>query len=757
MRAATVLVMLLALHTFAGGLGAQTTTYTYTGSPYDVAACVIYWGVGTPSWGGPNPCVSGRITASAKLPISNNFTGSVAVNLSGPGSAPVCEVEQANSAVSSVDCSRVAIAVTDTATGITVDLSSSCPFGASFNLVSGSVVSWNVGSPCPNTGIVIGTGSTAVTITDLGRPLTLYDAAQVDSVSGMNVGYATAPGTWYVARGLELSTDGMTVYDTANKVTWLADANLASSNRFGLPFCTSGVHPCINANGSMSYAAAAAWVSAMNAANYLGHSNWQLPTTPLVDLGCTSKGPNGNSFGYRCSASALGSLYYNGLALAAPDAAVAIPGSGAGPFSNVQPYLYWSQTNAGGSDGNSAFSFDTGWVGAYTPTHAMYVFPMIQGKLPGTPEAAGQKLQVNPGGQTVYDPVTNVTWLANANLGASNSFGLPICQGPLTPAICVASDGAMSLDSAEQFVANMNADNGTGYLGQNNWEIPPVDPSCSGFNCDSDLNPMGELFYKQLALSAGLSAVTTPNIEVGPFHNIQPYLYWTCQAASIQAGCQAEGPVANQEWSFSFGNGFEDTDVLGDELYATAYFAGAVQTSQTINFAAISNRPLGTAPFAIGATTTSGLPVNFAAVSEGFGRGVVCVVSKNQVTLVAVGTCTLQATQAGNSTYAAASPVSQSFQVTQGSQTVAFGSLAGRSLTSPAFLVSATASSGLPVSFTSTTKGVCSVSRSTRGGRQSVAFVTLLAAGECTLQASQAGNADYSAASPVDQSFQVTH
>jgi hypothetical protein len=34
------------------------------------------------------------------------------------------------------------------------------------------------------------------------------------------------------------------------------------------------------------------------------------------------------------------------------------------------------------------------------------------------------------------------------------------------------------------------------------------------------------------------------------------------------------------------------------------------------------------------------------------------------VTLVSVGTCTIQATQAGNANYAAATPVSQSFEVT---------------------------------------------------------------------------------------------
>lgn len=374
--------------------------------------------------------------------------------------------------------------------------------------------------------------------------------------------------------GSALSQDGLTVYDSINNITWLADANPAAANRFTLPLCTAtGADPCVNANGSMDYASAAAWVKAMNAANYLGHNSWQLPATPPLDRGCTKTGANGNSFGYGCTASALGSLYYSTLGLKAPNTAVPISAGAAGPFSNLQPYLYWSQTNAG-SNGNNTFSFDTGWQGANTPTHVMYVLPMIPGKLPGTPPANGQGLQVNPGGQTVYDPVSDVTWLANANLAASDAFGLPPCQGPATPSICVNLDGALNLESANQFIANMNSDHGTGYLAQKNWQLPPVDPGCSGWDCGSARNPMGELFYGQFGLSRGMSAVTTPDTAVGPFHNVQPYLYWSCQAASIQDPCQAAGPVTNQEWSFSFGNGFEGTDVLLNNLFVTAYFAG---------------------------------------------------------------------------------------------------------------------------------------------------------------------------------------
>ncbi len=376
---------------------------------------------------------------------------------------------------------------------------------------------------------------------------------------------------------LVLSADGITVYDTVNNVSWLANANLAASNRFGLPLCTaSSAAPCINTSGSMNYAAALAWVAAMNAANYLGHTNWQLPTTPITDKGCKEVGPQNNSFGFNCSLGALGSLYYNALGLQAPNTAVPIPSNQVGPFSNLQPYFYWSQSNDGSGlvGGFSVFSFGSGSQGGNSSENYLYVFPMIPGKIPGTPAASGTGLQINPGGQTVYDPMAGVTWTANANLAATNTFGLPICTTPTSPALCVGQDGAMKNASADQFITNMNSYNGTGYLGQTNWELPPSNASCPTFGCADSGNPMGILFYDQFGLSAGTPAVATPNIAVGPFHNLQPYLYWSCQAVTIQDPCQTDGPDAVSEWAFSFGNGFLGTDRLEAEYYITAYFVG---------------------------------------------------------------------------------------------------------------------------------------------------------------------------------------
>ena len=121
--------------------------------------------------------------------------------------------------------------------------------------------------------------------------------------------------------------------------------------------------------------------------------------------------------------------------------------------------------------------------------------------------------------------------------------------------------------------------------------------------------------------------------------------------------------------------------------------------------------------------------------ARGFRRSISCLLYTS-----------IQATQAGSSNYAAATPVSQSFQVMPESQTITFGALSNQTFGAAPFAVSATASSGLAVSLASTTPALCTVSGGT---------VTLVAAGTCTIQATQAGNGSYTAATPVSQSFQV--
>jgi hypothetical protein len=82
------------------------------------------------------------------------------------------------------------------------------------------------------------------------------------------------------------------------------------------------------------------------------------------------------------------------------------------------------------------------------------------------------------------------------------------------------------------------------------------------------------------------------------------------------------------------------------------------QAPQTIAFAALPNRVLGFAPFTVSATASSGLSVTFTA-----GPSTVCTVAGTTITPVGAGTCTVTASQAGNTNYQAASPVSQSVSI----------------------------------------------------------------------------------------------
>jgi hypothetical protein len=368
------------------------------------------------------------------------------------------------------------------------------------------------------------------------------------------------------------SADGSTVYDTVLHVIWLGNANLAGTapGRFGVAKITP--------NGSMSYQTAIQWVAVLNAMDggvgYLGHNNWQLPATPTLDPTCGATGPNGISFGTGCLNSTMGSLFFTSLALENHGTAVPIPDGTVGPFRNFQPYLYWSDTaNSDSSKGYLTFSFNTGWQGSNVDKHYMYALPMIKGRLPGSPPPTGTGLQASADGQTVYDPIADVTWLANADLAKTETFGAQCTNGD--GSLCINPDGAMSHTTAENWVQGMNA---AGYLGQTNWQLPPTastDASCSlqgfGFNCTG--SAMGSLFYSQLRLSQGDPVVPTPSINVGPFRNVQAYLYWSCTAAQVSnVLCQAAPPAPGFGWSFSFGNGFEGTDVVGNDLYVMVYY-----------------------------------------------------------------------------------------------------------------------------------------------------------------------------------------
>ncbi|MGA2890184.1 MAG: choice-of-anchor D domain-containing protein [Terracidiphilus sp.] len=168
---------------------------------------------------------------------------------------------------------------------------------------------------------------------------------------------------------------------------------------------------------------------------------------------------------------------------------------------------------------------------------------------------------------------------------------------------------------------------------------------------------------------------------------------------------------------------------------------GTGSTPQSITFGSIPAQSVNSI-LSLTATASSGLSISFMSTTPA-----ICTVTGSTASLLATGTCTIQASQGGSSVYAAAPAVTQSFTVNPLAQTITFGTIPAQTAnTSVGIALTATASSGLPVSFTSTTPAICTVSAST---------ATLLAPGTCTIQANQAGNVLYAAAPMVTQSFTV--
>lgn len=168
------------------------------------------------------------------------------------------------------------------------------------------------------------------------------------------------------------------------------------------------------------------------------------------------------------------------------------------------------------------------------------------------------------GGQAVYDTDFNITWLTDANLAASDSFGVSGIAG-----------GIMTWDTAQSWINAVNASN---YLGFNDWRLPvslQPDPNCSfqsgslsaGYNCSG--SEMGHLFYTELGGVAGTSILTTHNSYLSLFSNVQvDGNYWT--------GTEYAPNPAGSAWIFGFLYGGQDADYKSANLHALVVRSGDV-------------------------------------------------------------------------------------------------------------------------------------------------------------------------------------
>ena len=223
-------------------------------------------------------------------------------------------------------------------------------------------------------------------------------------------------------------------------------------------------------------------------------------------------------------------------------------------------------------------------------------------------------------------------------------------------------------------------------------------------------------------------------------------LFTVCTVASSATSCQDSGLTGGTTYGYSV------VAVLGSDWQSAAITTSATtnKASQTISFTSTAPAAavVGGATYTPTATATSGLTVAF--TIDGSSSSV-CNISGGAVSFTAVGTCVIDANQAGNANYLAAPQVQQSFAVGKGSQTITFTSTApaGAVVGGATYTVTATGgASGNAVTFAidSSATSFCSISGSS---------VSFIGAGTCVIDANQAGNGNYNAAPQAQQSFAV--
>ncbi len=210
------------------------------------------------------------------------------------------------------------------------------------------------------------------------------------------------------AQATLIDRGGGQIYDNALNITWQQNANLAATDTFGV----SG----INSDGSMPWTTANQWIGAMNTADYLGYSNWRLPTTApvngsAIDYGFSFNGTTDR--GYNISApgtayagstgSEMAYLFYNELGNKAYFDTSGTPQAGygvtnAGPFQDLQSFLYWSGTvPAPYSDYAWYFGTNFGAQGGGGKGHDFYAWAVRPGDVAAVPEPSEWALMMAGG------------------------------------------------------------------------------------------------------------------------------------------------------------------------------------------------------------------------------------------------------------------------------------------------------------------------------------------------------------------------
>ena len=488
--------------------------------------------------------------------------------------------------------------------------------------------------------------------------------------------------------------------------------------------------------------------------------------------------------------------------------------------------IYTATANPGGATGScpgpAACTITVGSLSNGTA----YTFTVTATNGIGTSSASGASNSVTPKADQVitFTQPGNYNFGTTPTLGATSDSGLAVSFSSSTTSVCtVTSAGALTFVSAGTCTIDAdqagNASTNAAPTVTRSFTVNAVAPDAPTIGSATAGNQQASVSFTAPGSNGG-SSINSYTVTANPGGN---------------TGTGSGSPIIVTGLTNGVSYSFTVTATNGAMLTGAASAASNAITPaapQTITFANPGAQNFGTTP-TLTATSDSGLTPTFSSSTT----GVCTITSGGALTFVTAGTCTILADQPGDSSYLAASQVSQSFTVnavvpgaptsitatagdTQAS--VAFvapantggSSILGYTVTvSPAdvapingagspivvtgltngqpytFTVSAeniagtgpassasnsitpaavqtitfnnpgslnfgttptltaTSDSGLTPTFSSSTTAVCTI---TSGGA-----LTFISAGTCTINADQAGNGSYLAATQVSRSFTV--
>lgn len=166
-----------------------------------------------------------------------------------------------------------------------------------------------------------------------------------------------------------------------------------------------------------------------------------------------------------------------------------------------------------------------------------------------------------------------------------------------------------------------------------------------------------------------------------------------------------------------------------------------IKRNQLINFPPIIEKTFGDLDFDPGATTSSGLALTYSSTNLN-----VATIINGKIRITGVGVSEILATQEGDANNSPAT-ASRSLLVKKADQNIVFEPVDRKKSTDPEFELRAFASSGLPISYTSSNPNIIQIN----GNRAKI-----VGFGLCNITAIQPGDSNFNSAVPVSQQLEVS-